>query len=532
MCQKKLGFFEKAFGVKQFNVVCRNCIQKTLKKEGGLKPFIQLLSEEEFGDEHKSYLSSYLDLFLLFDRIINIYTLECNLLLEEGFYKVKNVFLSILKLMLNTFFKNKRYELKNLKEILDDGEFINNVLEYVIYDVNYTDGTNYIYSKEREYRRYLMDEDLHRVFSDINSKCELGSNDWSSNVEEYLISKRSIIKNIFSDNSRNEFFNLEAIELTIGTMFAFGFVRLIAISKYVNQFKDHNELYTIWSNLFYADLETYVIHEKLYPIYMNFYENDFDHKFSKDQFLDLLCLVQEECIHSTDNTYLECIPSDITLACSKNEVEQKLIEICTHDFLEEVDEKNCLHDKRIIINIILRNILAFNKDEFDWISVFEIHKNINGWKEKIKEKYDIADLEVEKERLLQGDLFKEKQYVRDKWNYSNISNGYEFEEYLVGLFEYLGFKVQLTPKSNDQGADLIIEKDYKKIAVQAKYYNSPVGNKAVQEVKAAIDFYKADRGLVITNSSFTKAAIELAEANAIKLINGMDLTQIKESFLA
>lgn len=38
-------------------------------------------------------------------------------------------------------------------------------------------------------------------------------------------------------------------------------------------------------------------------------------------------------------------------------------------------------------------------------------------------------------------------------------DGVKFENYLYYLFLSLGYKVELTPTSNDFGADLIIEKD-------------------------------------------------------------------------
>ncbi len=59
-----------------------------------------------------------------------------------------------------------------------------------------------------------------------------------------------------------------------------------------------------------------------------------------------------------------------------------------------------------------------------------------------------------------------------------------------------------------------------KYVIQAKFYSSPVGNKAVQEVVASIGMYKADKGIVITNNTFTPAAIELAKANNIELVDG------------
>lgn len=48
----------------------------------------------------------------------------------------------------------------------------------------------------------------------------------------------------------------------------------------------------------------------------------------------------------------------------------------------------------------------------------------------------------------------------------------------------------------------------------------------MQEIAAAINYYKADKGMVITTSEFTQSAIELANANGIKLISGKELKKI------
>ena len=50
-----------------------------------------------------------------------------------------------------------------------------------------------------------------------------------------------------------------------------------------------------------------------------------------------------------------------------------------------------------------------------------------------------------------------------------------------------GWTVADTPASGDFGADLIAEKDGKRIAIQAKRYSKPVGNKAVNEALGGRD---------------------------------------------
>lgn len=97
--------------------------------------------------------------------------------------------------------------------------------------------------------------------------------------------------------------------------------------------------------------------------------------------------------------------------------------------------------------------------------------------------------------------------------------GVQFEQYLGHLFRAQGYKVQVTKAAGDYGADLIIQKNGKKIVVQAKRYSKNVGIKAVQEAQAAIAHYGAAEARVVTNSDFTAAAYDLAKSNKVRLIN-------------
>jgi restriction endonuclease Mrr len=103
--------------------------------------------------------------------------------------------------------------------------------------------------------------------------------------------------------------------------------------------------------------------------------------------------------------------------------------------------------------------------------------------------------------------------------------GFQFEFFLNLLFKKMGYHVEQTPLSGDQGADLIINK-LNKTVVQAKRYDGNVGNTAVQEVVASIAHYGADDGMVVTTSYFTDSAIELANSNNIKLIDRNELEQL------
>ena len=110
----------------------------------------------------------------------------------------------------------------------------------------------------------------------------------------------------------------------------------------------------------------------------------------------------------------------------------------------------------------------------------------------------------------------------------NLHSGNDFELYLVNLFRELNYKVKHCGKTGDQGGDLIVSKNDMTYVVQAKYYSNKLDNTSIQEVVGAIRFYNADKGIVITNSTFTSKAKELAEANKIILIDGEGLKKLVE----
>lgn len=105
-------------------------------------------------------------------------------------------------------------------------------------------------------------------------------------------------------------------------------------------------------------------------------------------------------------------------------------------------------------------------------------------------------------------------------------DGFQFEKYLGLLFKELDYDAKVTKSVGDFGADLIISKAGKKIAVQAKRYAKNVGIKAVQEAQASIAHYGASEAWVVTNSDFTEAARKLAHSNKVRLIDREQLIEL------
>lgn len=102
---------------------------------------------------------------------------------------------------------------------------------------------------------------------------------------------------------------------------------------------------------------------------------------------------------------------------------------------------------------------------------------------------------------------------------ADAMSGAEFEDFLEEVFRARGYETESTPRSGDQGADLLAERFGQTVAVQAKNYQGTVGNAAVQQAISAREFYSASKAMVVTTSRFSSSAEQLAESSEVKLVD-------------
>jgi len=107
-------------------------------------------------------------------------------------------------------------------------------------------------------------------------------------------------------------------------------------------------------------------------------------------------------------------------------------------------------------------------------------------------------------------------------------SGEEFEERLQILFENLGYRVTRTGgrPGGDYGVDLVIERDGKRTAIQAKCYRNKVGEDAIREANTGKNYYHCHEARVVTNSYFTPMAWRLARANYVWLYDRNGLIKL------
>lgn len=99
-----------------------------------------------------------------------------------------------------------------------------------------------------------------------------------------------------------------------------------------------------------------------------------------------------------------------------------------------------------------------------------------------------------------------------------MARGRRYEEKCAARMRRSGFSgVVVTKRGHDQGIDIIGYRHHRKYGVQCKFYDGPVGNKAVQEARTGREYYGCDKAAVVTNSTFTVSARKLAEAADVQL---------------
>lgn len=128
------------------------------------------------------------------------------------------------------------------------------------------------------------------------------------------------------------------------------------------------------------------------------------------------------------------------------------------------------------------------------------------------------------------------KYTKSKYtsDISDVDNmdGLEFEAFCCELLRCNGYtNVIKTQASGDYGLDVIAtSKDGFVCGMQCKNYQGSVGISAVQEAKSGSNYYNCDVAVVLTNSTFTKAAVELAQKTNVKLWDRSKLEELIKVF--
>jgi len=107
-----------------------------------------------------------------------------------------------------------------------------------------------------------------------------------------------------------------------------------------------------------------------------------------------------------------------------------------------------------------------------------------------------------------------------------------FEEFVAELFEALGYTVEQTGGTGDEGADLRLRRKDLLAIVQCKYHKrSVVGSPELQRFLGTIHHTRSHKGFFVTTSTFSLAAEKFVAEHPIELIDGPRLVELVQEAL-
>ena len=225
---------------------------------------------------------------------------------------------------------------------------------------------------------------------------------------------------------------------------------------------------------------------------------------------------------------------EIEISAEEKQSLNKAYKDITEPFFAKIDDltnklKEFIDDNFVNLKVKMHQLVYY--DDYGQVVIDDWQKEVKYFITNVAFRFTKLD-EAEYECLdsyfdyymLKLEIKYQKKREKDQENSEetfaeNINTGEEYEVYIGNLLKQSGFKVKLTPKTGDQGVDLIAIKNDTTIAIQCKLYSKPVGNKAVQEVIAGKGYYMCDYGCVVTNNTYTDSARKLASNQGILLLN-------------
>lgn len=168
------------------------------------------------------------------------------------------------------------------------------------------------------------------------------------------------------------------------------------------------------------------------------------------------------------------------------------------------------------------------KDDYGIIKIDRFEHELDYFLEKIINEKNILTSQNKKDIKETITNYMLKNIDIDDIDINDI-NPYNFEKQCANVLREYGWEANTTPKSSDQGVDVIATKKGKIVAIQCKLYSKPVGNKAVQEVNSGKTYYKADYAAVVTNNTYTTSARQLARNCGVLLLYYDDLKNLDKA---
>jgi restriction system protein len=111
----------------------------------------------------------------------------------------------------------------------------------------------------------------------------------------------------------------------------------------------------------------------------------------------------------------------------------------------------------------------------------------------------------------------------------------DFERLVERLYQAMGYTTILTPPGRDGGRDVIASRvgagQREQVQIECKMHTDPVGASTVDRLLGVVTRHKANKGVLVTSSRFTRDARSLADDNPrLDLISGVELVVLLNEY--
>ncbi len=123
---------------------------------------------------------------------------------------------------------------------------------------------------------------------------------------------------------------------------------------------------------------------------------------------------------------------------------------------------------------------------------------------------------MRRRQLTESNPQRREQLARRNWK---AMRGAQFDQFLVIVFEELGYSVEEVAGKKDEIGDMVLTRSDRRVFVHAKGYFHTVPNAAVEAAHAGMARHRCHRCAVVSNSNFTHSARELANTIGCVLVD-------------
>ena len=163
------------------------------------------------------------------------------------------------------------------------------------------------------------------------------------------------------------------------------------------------------------------------------------------------------------------------------------------------------------------------------LSAMETAIQLDQTDEASELKFRGYNLKLSGKELAQLKKLTRRMHIEKEGAFNVVKTGAEYEEFICGILRRQGCSCKRVGQSGDYGADILAPLKNGILIIQCKFYSSPVGYDAVQQVYTAKSIYNGSWCCVVTNATFTRQAIEGGNKLGVRLLSHVDLEEYLKS---